>query len=234
MAPEMIAIRILVLVFSVVVHEVAHGWVAFKLGDTTAKNAGRLTLNPIPHIDPVGSIVLPLILAVTGSPVMFGYAKPVPVRVSMLNNPETDHAKVAAAGPASNILMALVSAILLGVLLLVANLVISNNSHLAPQPNSALYFLMHVLETGIQLNIILAIFNLIPLPPLDGSWILSRFLPEKYRWRYVSLSRYGMLLVIGFLMLVRYTPVGHLFMGLISFGSTMMYQVTNSIIGLLG
>jgi len=234
MAPEMIAIRILVLVFSVVVHEVAHGWTALKLGDSTAKDVGRLTLNPLPHIDPVGSIILPLILASTGSPIMFGWAKPVPVRVAMLNDPQKDHAKVAAAGPASNLLLALISAILLGVLILVASLFLQDDSNIVRQTNSPLFFLVHVLETGILLNVALAVFNLLPLPPLDGSWILSRFLPYQYRLRYESLSRFGMLLVIGFLFLVRYTAVGQIFIGLIFFGSAMMHRVTSSIIGLLG
>ena len=95
---ELIAVQILVLVFSVVVHEVAHGWTAWQLGDPTAHEAGRLTLNPLPHIDPVGSIVVPLILSLTGG-IMFGWAKPVPVHPGRLNNPMDDHPKVAAAGP---------------------------------------------------------------------------------------------------------------------------------------
>ena len=234
MAPEMIAIRILVLVFSVVVHEVAHGWMALKLGDSTAKDAGRLTLNPLPHIDPMGSIILPLILASTGASIMFAWAKPVPVRVDRLHDPANDHAKVAAAGPASNLLMALVSAILLGIVILVASHTLTDDSTIVSQKNSPLYFMVHVLETGIMLNVALALFNLLPLPPLDGSWILSRFLPVPLRRRYEGLSRYGMFLVIGFLILMRYTVVGKFFIGLIYFGSSLMHQVTTRIIGLMG
>ena len=234
MAMEMVAIRMFVLVFSVVVHEVAHGWTALKLGDSTARDAQRLTLNPLPHIDPVGSIILPLVLAVTGSPIMFGWAKPVPVRVGMLNDPKNDHAKVAAAGPVSNLLLALICAVLLGVLILVASLVLSDDSNIARQTNSPLYFLVHLLETGILLNVALAVFNLLPLPPLDGSWIISRFLPYQYRWRYENLRRYGMVMIIGFLVLLRYTVVGQFFMGLIFYGSGIMHRVTGSIIGLLG
>ncbi len=231
---ELIAIRILVLVFSIVFHEVAHGWAALKLGDSTARDAGRLTMNPLPHIDPMGSIVLPLLLAVTGSPFMFGWAKPVPVRVGMLDDPENDHPKVAAAGPASNLLLALISAVALGLVALVANSVLSPEVLARQDASSPLYFLVHLFQTAILLNVVLAIFNLIPLPPLDGSWILSRFLPLEQRWRYENLRRYGFLLVVGFLMLVKYTPMGKLFMGLIFFVSGLFLDLANNIASFLG
>lgn len=231
---ELIAIRIVVLVFSIVFHEVAHGWTAWKLGDSTAKDAGRLTMNPLPHIDPMGSIVLPLLLAVTGSPFMFGWAKPVPVRVGMLNDPENDHPKVAAAGPASNLLLALISAVALGLVALVANKALSPEVLARQDASSPLYFLVHLFQTAILLNVVLAVFNLIPLPPLDGSWIVSRFLPLKYRWRYENLRRYGFMLVIGFLMLVKYTSVGKLFMGAIFGISGLFLALANNIAGFLG
>jgi Zn-dependent protease len=205
---ELVAVKILVLVFSVVVHEVAHGWTAWKLGDNTAHDAGRLTLNPLPHIDPVGSVVVPLILSFTGG-IMFGWAKPVPVNPGRLNNPMNDHPKVAAAGPASNLLLAFVFAVLLG-------LTVAIGGYPGPMPGghdepSLLKFLFTMFQTGVMINVILAVFNLLPLPPLDGSWILSRFLPPEARANYENLRRFGMLIVIGFLMLVRYTPVGNLF-----------------------
>lgn len=231
---ELIAIRIVVLVFSIVFHEVAHGWAAMKLGDPTAKDAGRLTMNPLPHIDPMGSIVLPLILAVTGSPFLFGWAKPVPVRVGLLNDPENDHPKVAAAGPASNLLLALISAVALGVVALVANSMISPEVLARQESNSPLYFLVHLFQTAIMLNVVLAIFNLMPLPPLDGSWIVSRLLPAQYRWRYENLRRYGFMLVIGFLMLVKYTSAGKLFMWLIFSVAGLFLNLANNIAGLLG
>ncbi|MCK9995554.1 MAG: site-2 protease family protein [Candidatus Krumholzibacteria bacterium] len=211
-------IQVLVLVFSVVVHEVAHGYTAWKLGDNTAHDAGRLTLNPLPHIDPVGSILVPLVLAVTGSGFMFGWARPVPVNPGRLNNPMNDHSKVAAAGPISNLLLALVFAVLLGLVIAIGGFPVSvPGGHPEPSLHS---FLFTMFQFGVVINVVLAVFNLLPLPPLDGSWILSRFLPREARANYENLRRYGMMIVIGFLMLVRYTPVGSLF-------STAIYTVIN-------
>lgn len=201
---EMVAIRVLVLVFSVVFHEVAHGWAALKLGDTTARDQGRLTLNPLPHVDPIGSVIVPALLSLTGS-IMMGWAKPVPVHPGRLRHPWNDYPKVAAAGPASNLLLALIFSILLGVTAAVAG-------QLPPgrQLAAAAEFLLLVWQTGIVVNVVLAVFNLIPLPPLDGSWILSRFLPDGLRAGYERLRQYGMLVVVGFLLLMHYTSAGDL------------------------
>ena len=205
----MIAIPKLVLVFSIVVHEVAHGYTAWKLGDDTAHDAGRLTLNPLPHIDPFGSIVVPLILALSGSGFMFGWAKPVPVHPGRLNNPRDDHPKVAAAGPISNLLLALVFAVLLGLTIAVSGFPAAvRGGHPEPSLNN---FLFTMFQFGVVINVVLAVFNLLPLPPLDGSWILSRFLPREARANYENLRRYGMMIVFGFLLLMRVTPVGDLF-----------------------
>lgn len=199
---EMVAIRILVLVFSVVFHEVAHGWAALKLGDTTARDQGRLTLNPLPHVDPLGSVILPALLSLTGS-IMMGWARPVPVHPGRLRQPWNDYPKVAAAGPASNLLLALAFSVLLGLTAAAA-------AHLPPgrQTAAVAEFLLLVWQTGIVINVVLAVFNLIPLPPLDGSWILSRFLPDNLRGGYERLRQYGMLVVVGFLLLMHYTPAG--------------------------
>jgi Zn-dependent protease len=202
---DLIVIRILVLVFSIVVHEVAHGWAALLLGDPTAKQQGRLTLNPLPHIDPMGSIVVPAVLAMFGS-IPFGWAKPVPVDVGRLRNPRDDHPKVAAAGPISNLILAFFFAVALGVTVGVAGAPVSNSS--SPSSNEFFFVLF---QTGIIINVVLAMFNLIPLPPLDGSWIVSRFLPLGLRIRYENLRRFGMLIVIGFMVAMRYTPLGGLF-----------------------
>jgi Zn-dependent protease len=200
-----VLIQVLVVVFSVVFHEVAHGWMALKLGDTTARDQGRLTLNPLPHIDPIGSVIVPALLAITSS-FMMGWARPVPVNTGRLRQPWNDYPKVAAAGPLSNLLLALVSAILLGLTAIAYGRFPDGHAALEP-----LKFLVRVWQFGIVVNVALAVFNLIPLPPLDGSWILSRLLPPSLRASYENLRRYGMLLVVGFLLLMHYTPAGALF-----------------------
>jgi Zn-dependent protease len=140
--------------FAVIIHEYAHGWVAWKLGDSTARFMGRLTLNPIAHIDPVGTIFLPLFLIITHSPVLFGWAKPIPVDFFNLNNPKRDMIWVGLAGPAANIIFAIALSLLLKIPLLTA-------SQLA----------VSVITTAITANLVLAVFNLLPIPPLDGSRI---------------------------------------------------------------
>ena len=218
-----IAIQVLVLVFSVVFHEVAHGWAALKLGDPTARDQGRLTLNPLPHIDPVGSVIVPLLLSFTNA-FMMGWAKPVPVHPGRLRNPWNDHPKVAAAGPASNLLLALVSAVLLGATAAVAGRL--PDGHAAAP---ALEFLMLVWRAGIGINVALAVFNLIPLPPLDGSWILTRFLPDNLRGGYERLRDYGMLVVVGFLLLMRYTPAGPMLGVVMGAVISPFYYVANTV-----
>ena len=153
-----------VLALSLVVHECAHGVMALWNGDPTARDAGRITLNPLPHVDPLGSILLPGLLLLTRSPFLFGWAKPVPVDSSRLRHPPNDRVKVALAGPASNILLALVFAAL---------------ARLAPEQGFWAP-LRQMGLAGVVLNCALAIFNLIPVPPLDGSWVLMRFLPLRH------------------------------------------------------
>jgi Zn-dependent protease len=203
---ELIALQIVVLVFSVVFHEVAHGWVALRLGDTTARDAGRLTLNPLPHLDLFGSVLIPVLLVVAGG-IPFGWAKPVPVRPDRLRNPRDDQPRVAAAGPVSNLLLALVAAVGLGLTMAFAGGVPYAQGG-APLPAGPGPFLFELFEFGVVLNVVLALFNLLPLPPLDGSWILQRFLPPAARVRYFALHRWGLFPVFGFLLLARYTPLG--------------------------
>jgi Zn-dependent protease len=198
------AVKVLVLIFSIVVHEVAHGWAALKLGDDTAYRMGRLTLNPLPHIDPIGSIIVPVVLSLSAG-IPFGWAKPVPVHVGRLNNPNDDHPKVAAAGPVSNLLLALIFAVLLGVTVAVGGVPPHGGGP------SALAFLFTMFQTGIMINVVLAVFNLLPLPPLDGSWIVSRFLPPEPRANFENLRRYGMVLVFGFILMINLTPLGRFF-----------------------
>lgn len=187
---QQMIIAVFVLLLSLVVHECAHAWAALRLGDDTALRMGRLTLNPVAHLDPIGSLVFPVLGLMLGG-YLFGWAKPVPVNPLRLGNPLRDHALVAAAGPLSNLALALISAILLGVVMGVA--------HLNPGqtgPGGSLVFLSRLLEMGIILNVLLAIFNLIPIPPLDGSWILLTFLRGEAAELYLRIRPFGFILII--------------------------------------
>ena len=175
-------ITLIILVFSAIVHEVAHGLMAEKLGDSTARDEGRITLNPIPHIDPFGSILLPFLLLSVGSPIVFGAAKPVPVNFSNLKNPKRGMALVSLAGPVANFILAIVCVIPIKFGLV--------NSISEP-----------ILVQAILLNIVLGTFNLIPIPPLDGSKILASLAPDEWMHKILSLERYGFLIVLIFLML---------------------------------
>lgn len=186
-----IFIKILVyaipIVFSIVVHEVAHGWMAYKLGDDTAKRMGRLTLNPIPHIDPLGTVILPLLMIMAGGPI-FGWAKPVPFNPNNFNR-SVDFRNgmmwVALAGPVSNLILAFVSSFIY----------VFIYKYISTPP--VIYALIsQILKAFISINIILACLNLVPVPPLDGSKVLMRFLPANYLPHFLKLERYGMVIVI--------------------------------------
>lgn len=184
-----------ILVFSAILHEVAHGFVAERLGDPTARLMGRLTLNPAKHIDPWMSIALPLLLILSGSPVVFGAAKPVPVDPFNLKEGRKDMALVALAGPLTNILIAIFASLLLKFL----------PSNIYYQ-SSILYVL---LSTVVRLNLLLAIFNLIPIPPLDGSKVFALLLPEKEANAYLSLGSIGIFIIFLFLLF----PIGGFSLG---------------------
>ncbi|MCD4776758.1 MAG: site-2 protease family protein [Candidatus Aegiribacteria sp.] len=176
---------IIVLVFfSVVCHEIAHGYVALKLGDPTAYRAGRLTFNPVSHIDPIGTIMLPALFLITNSPIMLAWAKPVPVNPGFFRNPKTGMMWVAIAGPATNFAIALVLTLLL---------------HLLGSAMPAI--LMHSLAMAALMNIVLMVFNLLPIPPLDGSRIVARFLNGQALYNYRKLERFGLFIVFGLLWL---------------------------------
>ena len=184
---EQIALLAIPVIVAITFHEAAHGYVALYFGDTTAKDQGRVTLNPLKHIDPFGTIVLPLLLIATAG-VMFGYAKPVPVNFSALKNPRRDMLFVAAAGPAMNIALAFVSALLL-------HLYLASSQGTEP-------FLANLFNRSVELNVMLAIFNLLPLPPLDGSKVVAPLLPWSLARPYLGLERFGMLILLLLLFMV--------------------------------
>ena len=185
---QQVTVWLLPVLFAITVHEVAHGWVARMLGDPTAMMMGRLTLNPFKHIDPVGTVLVPLILLLLPGGFIFGWAKPVPVTWENLRNPKKDMALVAIAGPAANLLMAIFWTIVLKIGIL-----------LSMQGGSPSMFLAAVGVAGIFINAILMILNLLPLPPLDGGRILVGLLPGPLAWKVSRLEPYGFFILVALL-----------------------------------
>lgn len=206
----MIVVEVALLVFSCILHEVAHGFVALRCGDTTARDAGRLTLNPARHLDPFGSVVLPLIMAIVGGPV-FAFAKPVPYDPRNLRHPRRDEVLVALAGPACNLLQALAGALVFRLAISPFVLVTSTGAWFTTD-SEVVYWAAQVLLVYIDVNLVLMLFNLIPLPPLDGSAIVSPFLSGRARAAYYRIQAYSMpiLLVALYLipMVTPWDPVG--------------------------
>jgi len=198
-----ISVWALPVLLAIVLHEVAHGWVADKLGDNTARFMGRLTLNPLKHIDPVGTIVIPLVLIVSGSPFLFGYAKPVPINFGKLNKPKRDMIWVALAGPAMNVVLALLSTLLL---LLTTH--IPQALAWVSEPLSLMC------QASIIINMVLCIFNLLPLPPLDGGRVAVGLLPGPMAYQLSRLEPFGFIIIVLLLLSgVLQTIIGPLVMG---------------------
>ncbi|MGR8934265.1 MAG: site-2 protease family protein [Gammaproteobacteria bacterium] len=196
---QKIVVWILPVLFAITAHEVAHGWMARRHGDNTAWMLGRLTLNPLKHIDPIGTLLLPGILLLSGAGFVFGWAKPVPVDARNLHNPKRDMAYVALAGPAANFLMALGWA-------LISRIGVWIDAEAISLP------LIYMGVAGISINLVLGLLNLLPIPPLDGSRILTALLPHYWAWQYNRFEQYGfmillLLLVTGLLNAILGYPV---------------------------
>ncbi|HEY9165212.1 MAG TPA: site-2 protease family protein [Candidatus Kryptonia bacterium] len=180
-----------VLLFSVIIHEISHGYAALKLGDPTARDAGRLTLNPIPHIDLFGSIIVPLFSLISVGHILIAWAKPVPVNPMNLSNHRRDEIVVSAVGPLSNLVMAFVCAIFTILLLKIQPLIGDAGA------SSLFYiFLLRMFSGGMYLNVMLGVFNLVPIPPLDGSHVLEAFLPPAAAETYSRIGFAGIFLII--------------------------------------
>ncbi|MBI4446735.1 MAG: site-2 protease family protein [Acidobacteria bacterium] len=186
--PAVLLINLVVLLLSLSIHESAHAWAADLCGDYTARLMGRVSLNPLVHIDPIGTVLFPLVSAVTGVP-LFGWAKPVPVNTTKLKNPKRDHLLIAAAGPGSNILAAVVFLIGLKIILSFFAIQVLTN-------HAVVYPLYLICSGGLAINLVLAVFNLIPIPPLDGSWILSGLLPDQVSGLMDFIRPYSFLLLM--------------------------------------
>jgi Zn-dependent protease len=183
-------IAFIVLLFSLTIHEMAHAWTADRLGDPTARRLGRVSLNPLVHADPIGTVLFPLIAMVTGVPII-GWAKPVPVSTRQLGHPRRDFILVAAAGPASNLVIAFSASLILAVMP-VSPVVLGQPNVTAP--------LASLLSRAVQLNVLLAVFNMLPIPPLDGGNVLSGLLPRPLASLFDQVRPYGFLLLYALIL----------------------------------
>ncbi|HUE38035.1 MAG TPA: site-2 protease family protein [Candidatus Binatia bacterium] len=189
-----ISLWILPVLVAVIFHEVAHGYAANALGDDTAKRAGRLTLNPLPHIDPLGSVILPLLLLLTNSGFLFGWAKPVPVNFAQLRRPKRDMVLVAAAGPLTNLAIALASAV-------VFHWVKVHAGHGSDMMFERVFYPIAMMaQRAVLMNVFLGVFNLIPIPPLDGGRVLTGLLPLDWARQFAKIEPFGFIILLVLLM----------------------------------
>ena len=226
---QAISISAIPIVFAVVLHEVSHGWVANLRGDPTARRMGRLTLNPLVHIDLVGTIIIPIFLIISNAGFVFGWAKPVPVNFYNLRKPKQDMILVAAAGPLTNLLLATVCGLLFRLIIglnpYVLNSICFSSAGAASSSsiNFLLVPLLLMLFEGVRWNVLLAIFNMIPVPPLDGGRVMVGLLPDRQSATWGSLEPFGIFIVIGIFVI---NPLGIM--------SQIFFPLMNGVMSLIG
>jgi len=218
------------LLFAMVLHEYAHGWVANRCGDPTAKLQGRLTMNPLAHIDPFGTVILPLLCLLMPGGFFLGWAKPVPIDPRLMHQPRRDMALVAAAGPAMNLALAIGSALLFALLLSIDPVIgtyWSKSEETTPPDTWHQLFLLPIAVMSVYsvlINILLMLFNLLPIPPLDGGRILTSLLPHTAAMALMRVEPYGMLILVGLIILDPQIHVIH------TITSTLTHSLSNSIL----